>query len=92
MLSASDRRWLYICGAVFYLLSVLKPVFFLQPLFLCAFTLFYGMVNILRGFWSSQGFFRDEERSLGFGVLRIGGYIVMVHAFIGGFRVSPDAA
>ena len=37
-------------------------------------------------------FFHDEERSLGFGVLRIGGYIVMVHAFIGGFRVSPDAA
>ena len=39
----------------------------------------------------SQGFFQDEERSLGLDVLRIGGYIVMVHAFIRGFRVSPDA-
>ena len=85
MLSASDRRWLYMCGAVFYLLSMLKPIFFLQSLFLCAFTLFYGMAEVFYGFWSSQGIFRDEERSLGFGVLRIGGYIVMVHAFIGGF-------
>ena len=33
-------------------------------------------------------FFRDEEHSLGFGVLRIGVYIVMVHAFIGGFQVG----
>ena len=55
------------------------------PPILCAFTLFYGMAEIFRGFWSSQGFYRDEERSLGFGVLRIFGYIVMVHAFIGGF-------
>ena len=55
----------------------------------------YVQSNILSffcGFWSSQGFFRDEERNLGFDVLRIGGYIVMVHAFIEGFRVSPDAA
>ena len=59
---------------------------------LCAFTLFYGMAKVFRGFWSSQGFFRDEERNLGFDVLRIGGYIVMVHAFIRGFRVSLDAA
>ena len=50
------------------------------------------MVEVFRGFWSSQGFFRDEECNLGFSVLRIGGYIVMVHAFIGGFRVSPDVA
>ena len=59
---------------------------------LCAFTLFYGMAEVFHGFWSIQGFFRDEERSLGFGVLRIGGYIVMVHAFIRGFQVSPYAA
>ena len=58
------------------------------PPILCAFTLFYGMVEVFHGFWSSQGFFRDEERSLGFGVLRIGGYIVMVHAFIGGLNLS----
>ena len=61
-------------------------------LILYAFTLFHGMVEVFRGFWSSQCFFRDEEHSLGFGVLRIGGYIVMVHAFIGGFRVSLDVA
>ena len=61
------------------------------PSILCAFTLFYGMAEVFHGFWLSQGLFRDEERSLGFGVLRIGGYIVMVHAFIGGFRVSSDA-
>ena len=48
-------------------------------------------LSFFRGFWSSQGFFRDKERSLGFGVLRIGGYIVMVHAFIRGFQVSPNA-
>ena len=35
------------------------------------------------------GFLRDEERSLGFWV---GGYFVMIHAFIGGFLVSPDVA
>ena len=51
-----------------------------------------SILSFFRGFWSSQGFFRDEERSLGFGVLRIGGYIIMVHAFIGGFLVSPDVA
>ena len=89
--SASNRRWLYMCGAVFYLLSVLKPVFFLQSLCFCAFTLFYGMAEVLHGFWLSQGFFRDEEHSLGFSVLRIGSYIVMVHAFIRGFRVSSYA-
>ena len=50
------------------------------------------MAEVFRGFWSIQGFFQDEEHSLGFGVLRIGGYIVMVHAFYRGFRVSPDAA
>ena len=50
------------------------------------------MAEVFRGFWSSQGFSQDEEHSLGFGVLRIGSYIVMVHAFIRGFRVSPDAA
>ena len=33
------------------------------------------------------GFLRDEERNLGF---RIGGYFVMIHAFIGGFRSGPD--
>ena len=59
---------------------------------MCAFTLFYGMAEVFCGFWSSQGFFRDEEHSLGFGVLRIGDYIVMVHAFSGGFQVSPYAA
>ena len=62
------------------------------PLILCAFTLFYGMVEVFHGFWSSQGFFRDEEHNFWFGVLRIGSYIVMVHAFIKGFRVSLDAA
>ena len=51
-----------------------------------------SILSFFPGFWLIQGFFRDEERSLGFVVLRIGGYIVMVHAFIGGFRVSPDAA
>ena len=51
-----------------------------------------SILSFFCGFWLSQGFFRDEERSLGFYVFRIGGYIVMVHAFIGGFRVSPDVA
>ena len=91
MLSASDHQWLYMCGAVFYLLSVLKHVFFLHSLFLCDFTLFYVITEVFHGFLSSQGFFQDEEHSLGFSVLRIGSYIVMVHAFIGGFRFSPDA-
>ena len=34
-------------------------------------------------------FLRDEERSLGF---QIGGYFVMIHAFIGEFRIGLDAA
>ena len=34
-------------------------------------------------------FLRDEECSLGF---RIGGYFVMIHAFIGGFRIGPYVA
>ena len=28
----------------------------------------------------------------GFGVLRSGGYFVFFHAFIGGFRIGPNAA
>ena len=39
-----------------------------------------------------SGFFREEECSLDFGFLRSGGYIVLVHAFIGGVRISSDAA
>ena len=34
-------------------------------------------------------FLRDEERSLEF---RIGGYFVMIHAFIGGFCIGPYVA
>ena len=49
------------------------------------------MVKVFRGSWSSLGFFRDEEHSLGFNVLRIGSYIIMVHSFIGAFQVSLDA-
>ena len=69
------------CRAVFYLLFVLKPAFFLQSLFLCAFTLFYGMAEVFHGFSSSQGFFQDEEHSLGFGVLGISSSVNVVHVF-----------
>ena len=50
------------------------------------------LVEVFHGFWSSRGFFRDEECSLGSGFLRNGSYIVLVHAFIGGFRISSGAA
>ena len=68
--SASDRRWLYTCGAVFYLLSMLKLAFFLQSLFLYAFTLFLGDGEGLQCFGLVR-VFHDEEHNVESSVLEI---------------------
>ena len=50
---------------------------------------FFCLFCVFLLYFSMAVFSEDEERSLGF---RIGGYFVMIHAFIGGFRIGPDAA
>ena len=76
--SASDHRWLYMCGAVFYLLSVLKPAFFFQSLFLYAFTLFLGDGGGLQCFGPVR-VFHDEEHSAESSVLEISSSGNVVH-------------
>ena len=76
--NASNHRWLYTCGVVFYLLSVLKPTFFLQSLFLYAFTLFLGDDRGLQCFGPVR-VFHDEEHSAESSVLEISSSGNVVH-------------
>ena len=73
---------------VHLILGIFPPVRVFPPFF-CVFTLFFGTVEFLLGFWASLVFLRDEGAQFR---VRISGYIAVIHAFFGGFRVSPDAA
>ena len=62
------------------------------PLFWCVFTLFYGMAEISCGRGSMLKLSELKNAVLRFGVLKSGGYFVLVHAFIKGFLFSLDVA
>ena len=76
--SASYHRWLYRCGVVFYLVSMLKPTFFLQSLFLYVFTLFLGDGGGLQCFGLVR-VFHDKEHSAKSSVLEISSSGNVVH-------------
>ena len=60
------------------------------PPFWCVFTLFYGMAKISYGRRLMLKLSELKNMVWGFGVLNIGGYFVLVHAFIRGFLFSSD--
>ena len=62
------------------------------PPFWCVFTLFYGIVEISCGHGSILKLSELKNVVWGFGVLKSGGYFVLVHAFIGGFQFSSYVA